>query len=116
MRDLGFRQIRYVVELARLRSYHKAAEKLCISQPALTKSIQNFERILGIPLFVRSSKGVVPTLFCESILDRAEDIFGILDAMVSDIELKLAQTNGIAVVDQVEKFAFSYEPEISHNV
>ena len=36
----------------------KAAERLFISQPAVTKSIKNLENSLGIKLFNRTSKGV----------------------------------------------------------
>lgn len=46
----------YIV--AEYGSISKAAERLFISQPAVTKSIKNLENSLGIKLFNRTSKGV----------------------------------------------------------
>jgi len=37
----------------------KASEKLCISQPAVTKQIKNLEDAIGGSLFIRTKKGVV---------------------------------------------------------
>lgn len=44
----------YVETVAELRSFSKAAEKLFISQPALTKSVAKLEAELGVKLFDRS--------------------------------------------------------------
>ena len=54
-------QINYVLEIERTGSINKAATNLFISQSALSLAIQNLERELGQPIFVRSSRGVFPT-------------------------------------------------------
>ncbi len=46
-------------QVAELQSITKAARALHISQPAVTRHVQLLEETLGIPLFVRSAKGMV---------------------------------------------------------
>ena len=53
---MDIRQIEYFVEVAKQLSFTKAAANLHVSQPSISKAIQNFEAELGVPLFYRSSK------------------------------------------------------------
>ena len=53
---MDIRQLEYFVEVAKQLSFTKAAATLHISQPSLSKAIQNMEADLGVPLFYRSSK------------------------------------------------------------
>lgn len=53
---MDIRQIEYFVEVAKQLSFTKAAASLHISQPSISKAIQNLEAELGVPLFYRSSK------------------------------------------------------------
>ena len=48
-------------------SIGKAAQRLNVSQPALTKSIQRLEEHLGVRLFERESRGMTPTFYAESL-------------------------------------------------
>ena len=49
-------QIRYFVTAAELLHFAQAAEKLGVTQPALSRGIRNLERELGLPLFERANK------------------------------------------------------------
>ncbi|MEK8129964.1 LysR family transcriptional regulator [Paenibacillus filicis] len=66
---MEIRDLQYVTELARWRSFTKAAEALHITQPTLSKMIRNLESELGVDLFVRVGKRVEVTdagaLICE---------------------------------------------------
>ena len=53
--------MRYAVEVARLGSLSKAAETLMTAQPNISRSIKELEGDLGITIFSRSAKGMVPT-------------------------------------------------------
>ncbi|MGW5386235.1 LysR family transcriptional regulator [Nocardia sp. NPDC003963] len=55
------RQLRYFVEVFDRGSLSSAAKALLISQPALTRQIQQLERECGVPLFERVPAGIVPT-------------------------------------------------------
>lgn len=56
--NIELRKIRHVVEVAHTESITSAAHTLCISQPALTRSIADVERQLGVQLFVRMRRGM----------------------------------------------------------
>lgn len=51
-------QISYFMELIKYMNFSKAAEKLYISQPALSKQISNLEKELGFLLFNRNGKNI----------------------------------------------------------
>ncbi len=53
---------KYAVEVERTRSITQAAENLFMAQPNLSKAIKELEDTLGIAIFERTSKGVIPTL------------------------------------------------------
>ena len=58
---MTLQQIRYVIAIAETGSMGKAAERLFVSQPSLTKAVQELEKELGLALFTRSSRGVTLT-------------------------------------------------------
>lgn len=55
---LRFRQLSLLIALEECGSLHKAAERLSMTQPGLTKALREIESTFGTELFVRSSKGV----------------------------------------------------------
>jgi DNA-binding transcriptional LysR family regulator len=59
--DLDIRLLRYFVAVAEEGGLTHAAERLFVSQPALTKQIRRLETLLGVPLFVRSRAGMALT-------------------------------------------------------
>lgn len=59
--NINFELYKVFYEVAKCGSISKGAEKLMISQPAVSQSIQTLENELGGKLFVRTQKGVVLT-------------------------------------------------------
>ncbi|MEL6113867.1 LysR family transcriptional regulator [Photobacterium sp. SP02] len=53
------KHLRSIEILARVKNFRVASQILCISQPALSKQIKNFEDTYEIEMFVRDSQGVV---------------------------------------------------------
>lgn len=81
---LELQQLRQVIALAEHGSFVRAAAALHISQPALSRSIQNLEQHFGSGLFVRSSGGVVPTDVGRLYIERARDVLRLADELDRD--------------------------------
>jgi DNA-binding transcriptional LysR family regulator len=64
---MDLRHLRNMLAVMEEGSLGKAAQKLNISQPALTKSIQRLEEHLGVRLFERKTRGMQPTFYAESL-------------------------------------------------
>lgn len=77
-------QLRQLLALAEHRSFVRAAAALHISQPALSRSVQNLERQFGSRLFLRSTSGVVPTDLGRLYIERARDLLRLADELESE--------------------------------
>lgn len=85
IRDLKFKQLLVFERAVVLGSMHKAAEDLHISQPNIFKIISQLEELLDVPLFERNSKGVLPTIFAERLLERVKPMLGDARAMGEEL-------------------------------
>lgn len=64
-------ELRYLLAVAEERSFRKAAERVHVSQPALSFAVQRLERELGVVLFERGSKAVTLTSAGEAVAAQA---------------------------------------------
>ncbi|MFZ1874512.1 MAG: LysR family transcriptional regulator [Chania sp.] len=71
---MDIRQLRAFVTLAELGRYHLAADRLCITQPALSKQIQALETQLGTRLFERGRQGAQLTASGTVLFSRAREL------------------------------------------
>ena len=78
--------IRDVLAVAECGSLRAAGRHLNIAQPAVTRSIHEIERELGVSLFERHAKGVRPTAMGEAFLRRAKAIESELRRVQDEIE------------------------------
>lgn len=58
---LRFRHFQLLETLAREGSLRAAAQEMHVTQPALSRTLEEIESVLGVQLFVRTSRGLVPT-------------------------------------------------------
>lgn len=76
---MNLQHLRYVAEVERVGSITKAAANLFMGQPNLSKTIKEVEAEVGIQIFRRSAKGVVPTEKGAEFLEYARAILVQLD-------------------------------------
>ena len=71
---MELRHLRYFVSVAEASGVSRAALRVHISQPALSRQIHDLERELGVRLFVRVGRGIRLTVEGEDLLARARDV------------------------------------------
>ncbi|PYC74982.1 LysR family transcriptional regulator [Micromonospora arborensis] len=72
MSDLETRQLRYFVAVAEERHFSRAAERLGMAQPPLSRAIRDLERQLGVQLLIRTTRQVALTPAGETLLADAK--------------------------------------------
>jgi len=82
---LEIRYLRHILALAKYENFHKAAEAVNISQPALSKSIRKSETLLGEQLFERDASRIKPTRFGEYVIRNAETLMGRVEKFTDEI-------------------------------
>jgi DNA-binding transcriptional LysR family regulator len=73
-------QLHYLVVVAQCGSINKAAEKLFVTQPAISSAIKMLEDELQVKLLLRTRTGVVPTVHGERVIADIEKLFGIMNS------------------------------------
>lgn len=72
----------------------KAAAELGVSQPAVSKAIATTEQAVGVRLFDRSAKGLVPTEYGHALRKRAAAIFDELKQAAEELRFLADPTTG----------------------
>ena len=83
---MTFDQLRYIVALDSERNFVRAAEKCFITQPALTIQIQKLEEELGVIIFDRSKKPLIPTDIGRLIIEQAKFILQEVDKIRESVK------------------------------
>jgi len=101
---MELRHLRYFKVVAELQHFHKAADKLHITQPALSNQIKQLEQELNTKLFERVGRGVKLSESGELVLSSAIRILNeaeLLKESVSDLESGQAGTLKIGVLQSI---------------
>jgi DNA-binding transcriptional LysR family regulator len=84
--DVHGRDLRYFAVVAEELHFTRAAERLYVSQPALSKQIRSLERQLGASLFVRDRQGVALTPAGTALLPHARRVLEAWEAAWTAVE------------------------------
>ncbi|MCY9088794.1 transcriptional regulator CcpC, partial [Bacillus inaquosorum] len=71
---MQLQELHMLVVLAEELNMRKAAERLFVSQPALSQRLQTIEKAWGTKIFLRSQKGLTVTPAGEKIIQFANDV------------------------------------------
>lgn len=96
--DAHLRDLRWFVAVAEEMSFTRAAERVFVSQPALSKRIRRLERDLGTPLLTRGHRSVALTRAGEALLPRAAAILADWDAARRELLAAAREAGGEIVV------------------
>lgn len=94
MHDLNPRRLNHLVALSEEGSFAKAATRVHLSQPALSRSIQSLEDELGVKLFDRAARGVTATAAGAMVVERAKRVLFEARRLERDVELLKANEIG----------------------
>jgi DNA-binding transcriptional LysR family regulator len=104
---MELRHLRYCIAVADERHFGRAAARLRIAQPPLSRQIQDLERELGFSVFERSSRGVSLTAAGEVFVAHARRIFDDLEVGIRDARRALAGETGRLVVGYLASLQYS---------
>lgn len=96
--DVHVRDLRYFVAVAEELHFTRAAERLYVSQPALSKQVRALERQLGVELFRREPRGVALTEAGVALLPHARRVLDAWSEGSAAVESVRAAARGTLVV------------------
>lgn len=82
---MDIRHLEYFSEVARHRSFTKAAQVLHVTQPTISKMIKTLEEELGITLFSRSAKQIELTDAGEAVFSQAQHVLSAFENLTSEL-------------------------------
>jgi DNA-binding transcriptional LysR family regulator len=91
---MNLNQLRVFHSVAKLRSFSRAADALCLTQPGISKHIKLLEAYYGVRLFDRLGKKVILTQAGEILFDKAEMMFDHLNEAKVQIDDMKSLTGG----------------------
>lgn len=121
---MELRHLKYFVTVAEELNFSRAAVRLYISQPALSRQIKNLEDELGIVLFLRQSDGLTLTEAGKFFLEQAKDILNRSHVAVQTLKAHYTNTDEPLVIGYIptilqtflgqtlHRFGFAY-PEVA---
>lgn len=79
-------QLRLILEIAESGQLQMAAQTIGMTQPAASRMLSEIERQLGVELFSRQPKGLIPTEIGQSVLKRARVIIREMGSVASELQ------------------------------
>ncbi len=109
---MELRVLRYFLAVADAGNLTRAAERLHMTQPSLSRQLGALERELGCQLLVRGKRGVSLTPEGRSFARRAQDLVSLADRLESDYYSKGASIGGSLTIGSVEAYSADVMPKL----
>ncbi len=111
---MELRHLKYFVAVAEELNFSRAATKLYISQPALSRQIKSLEDELSVMLFLRSSDGLKLTEAGKVFLEQAKDILNRSNIAVQNLKAHYTDTNESLIIGYIPTILESFLGEALH--
>jgi DNA-binding transcriptional LysR family regulator len=111
-RRIRLRDLHILLAVAQSGSMARAAERLAVSQPVVSKVIADLEQVLGVRVLDRDRHGAEPTQYGRALLSRGLAAFDELRQGVKDIEFLLDPTAGELRIGATEPMVAGLVPTI----
>ena len=92
---MNLQQLYYFLTIVQKRNYTRASEQLRVTQSTLSHSINDLERELNAPLFIRSGRSIRLTRFGEILLEHVEPALELLEGYLRYVSYH--QTTGLFI-------------------
>ena len=92
--NLKLKHLQLLVALDQLRHLGKTAEFLALTQPAVSKTLAEIERLFGLTLFKRSTRGTEPTAYGESVVRFAKSVLSEFERTKEDLQATATGASG----------------------
>ena len=96
--DVHLRDLRYFTAVAEELHFRKAAERLFVSQPVLSRQIARLEQDLKTRLFIRDRRSVQLTSAGEALLHRARNLLEDWDAATKEVTTLARKEQSVLVI------------------
>ena len=98
------------------KNVSRAAERLFITQPAMSKTLSRLRLLFDDPLFTRSSHGMQPTPRAEELAGSLEDILGDITQLVASASLDPGTFTGEITLALSENIGLTLLPRLVHRL
>jgi DNA-binding transcriptional LysR family regulator len=110
--DIDTRLLRYFAAVAEEGNLTRAAERLFVSQPALTKQVKQLEAQLGVQLFTRSRAGMALTEPGRTLAERVPDLLTSWDRLQRETKAAASRAAKVLRVGFLASAANEATPQI----
>lgn len=109
---LTLRQLEVFLIVIEKRSVTLAATVLGISQPAISKTLQQIEQLLGAPLFIREAGRLIPNELGRSLVPKARAVVAAMDSLTASFIMPPGSLQGEIIVGASTTIAAALMPRI----
>lgn len=102
---MELRELRYFLAVAEEQSITRAAERLYIAQPSLSRQMQNLEKEVGNPLLVRGGRKIGLTETGKLLRKRAQELLELYEKTEAELAAPRTEVSGDVYIGGGESYA-----------
>lgn len=113
---MEIRELKYFLAVAKEKSISKAAEALFVTQPNLSRQMQNLEKEIGQQLFIRGSRTITLTEAGQLLRKRAEEIIELYNKTENELSTPVTDISGDIYIGGGESYALKLVAQAAREV